>query len=224
MHTRAVQPRTEFPSRTTSREPAQSERARIARELHDGVAQTLYAIVLAASYGLELAEVPGAANSRSMFNRVLQLAKDAQVEVRALLSDLWSDEPTPTGVVAAVSELAAAPPAAQRTRVRLTLGPEPDISAAGAEALVRIAREALHNIARHASAEHVDLVLEESETELALLIADDGRGFSPSMLRPGHFGLRSMRERAEAVGGTLEMISAEGGGTQILARVPRDGR
>jgi len=224
MPTTAVQPRTKFPTRTTSREPVQSERARIARELHDGVAQTLYAIVLAASHGLELAEVPGTANSRSLFNRVLQLAKGAQVEVRALLSDLWSDEPTPTSVVAVVSESATAQQAARRTRVRLTLGPEPDISAAGAEALVRIAREALHNVARHASAEHVDLVLEESETELALLIADDGRGFSQSIPRPGHFGLRSMRERAEAVGATLEMISAEGGGTQILLRVPRDGR
>jgi signal transduction histidine kinase len=224
MPTTAVQPRTELPSRTASREPVQSERARIARELHDGVAQTLYAIVLAASHGLELAEVPGTANSSSLFNRVLQLAKDAQVEVRQLLSDLWSDEPTHTGAVAALSQSAAEQPAVQRTRVRLTLRPEPDISAAGADALVRIAREALRNVARHASAEHVDLVFEESETELSLLIADDGRGFSSSMPRPGHFGLRSMRERAEAVGGRLEMISAEGRGTQILLRVPRGGR
>jgi signal transduction histidine kinase len=84
-----------------------------------------------------------------------------------------------------------------------------------------IAREALHNVIRHASADRVDLVLHVLGQEIVLLITDDGRGFDTRALRPAHFGLQSMRERAAAAGGTLEVVSAAAIGTQVRVCIPR---
>jgi signal transduction histidine kinase len=88
-------------------------------------------------------------------------------------------------------------------------------------ALVMISREALHNVVKHAAADHIDIVLEAEAEHLVLVITDDGRGFDPARQRPGHFGLQSMRERATAVAGVVTLISAEGVGTQVRVRVPR---
>jgi signal transduction histidine kinase len=87
--------------------------------------------------------------------------------------------------------------------------------------LIRIAREALHNIAKHARATHVDLVLEVGPTEVTLLITDNGRGFDLWESHPGHFGLQLMREHAMALGGALDIVSAPSRGTQIRIRVVR---
>jgi signal transduction histidine kinase len=84
-----------------------------------------------------------------------------------------------------------------------------------------IAREALNNIVRHADAVGVHIALEVDAQEVVLLIADDGRGFDPVRFRPGHFGLVSMRERTEALGGALELDSACGAGTRVRVRLPR---
>jgi signal transduction histidine kinase len=78
------------------------------------------------------------------------------------------------------------------------------------QTLARIAQEALNNLS-----------LVSSGTELVLSISDDGRGFDPSVLRPGHFGLETMRERVRLVGVTLEPATAEGSGTHLRIRVPR---
>ena len=91
---------------------------------------------------------------------------------------------------------------------------------AAKEALYRIAQEALQNTAKHAQARTGQLVLEERVGDLVLCVADDGEGFDPGGDFPGHLGLRSMRERAEAAGGLLIVDSAPGQGTRISARVP----
>ena len=87
----------------------------------------------------------------------------------------------------------------------------------------RIAREALSNVARHACARHVDVEPDVGALDFTLRIIDDGRGFDPALPTPGHFGLRSIRERAHAVGGTVQVTSAEGHGTCIRVRIPREG-
>lgn len=85
----------------------------------------------------------------------------------------------------------------------------------------RIAQEALHNIVKHARASTVVLQLVTQENEIMLEVRDNGRGFDPAGPFPGHLGLRSMRERAERVGGTLSIESVPGQGTYVRARVPR---
>lgn len=197
------------------------ERSRIARELHDSVAQTLYAITLAASRALTLLGRGDTDPLQRIVGEMMQLAHSGQAELRALLSDLRSDELCERGLIEALTSLAAATQTTHGTQVQLALGLEPYVSSKVKEALVRIAQEALHNVAKHANAGRVDLVLEVDSADLVLVIADDGRGFDSTLPYYGHFGLRTMRERAEAVGGTLDLGSADGRGTQIRVRAPQ---
>jgi signal transduction histidine kinase len=89
-------------------------------------------------------------------------------------------------------------------------------------ALVRIAVEALTNVRRHAKARRVEVCLEDRGDGILLRVRDDGRGFDPDEIprRPGHFGLRVMRERAELAGGWLSVTSARGRGTTVDCWIP----
>ena len=198
------------------------ERARIARELHDGVAQTLYAIGLVAARAREHLESRQVGQLELLLDRVLELTDGGQREVRALLDGTWAQQRTGGDLTRTLVELATVYEASHTGEVRLALGAEPDLAPSTCEALGRIARQVLQNVAKHADARHVDLVLQAGATYVELSIADDGCGFDPALPRPGHFGLRSMRERAEAVGGTLEVVSRVGQGTLIRVRVPPD--
>ena len=88
------------------------------------------------------------------------------------------------------------------------------------QALYRIAREALWNIARHAQAGHITARLERATDDLTLEIIDDGVGFDATASFPGHLGLTSMREWIADAGGELDIISTPGRGTRIRARAP----
>jgi signal transduction histidine kinase len=90
-------------------------------------------------------------------------------------------------------------------------------------ALFRVAQEAVANAARHANATGVTVGVEEKEGRVILTVQDDGRGFDPAApaAGPDHWGLKNMRERARAVGGTLRIDSSPGGGTRVVAEAPR---
>jgi signal transduction histidine kinase len=88
------------------------------------------------------------------------------------------------------------------------------------EAVYRIAQEALHNTVKHAHAQTVDLRMSWSAEGIELEISDDGAGFDPSNSFPGHLGLRTMRERAIRLGGTLQIESAPDEGTRLRVHVP----
>jgi signal transduction histidine kinase len=200
-----------------------AERERVARELHDGVAQTLYGITLGACRVLTLLERRETEQVPAIVKEMLDLADAGQTELRTLLHDLRSDEfyELHGGLTGVLASLAAGLQAREGCQVCLSLGDEPDVAPATKATLLRISREALHNISKHARAKHVQLVLEVSPVEVMLLVADDGRGFDPSQPYPGHFGLQLMREHTTAVGGTFELVSAPGKGTQVSARVAR---
>jgi two-component sensor histidine kinase len=89
-----------------------------------------------------------------------------------------------------------------------------------ASAVAIVLNELVTNALKHADADTVRVEIRSGERQLELVVADDGRGFDPHGEFPGHLGLRSMRERAMAVGGTLEIDSAPGVGTRLRARVP----
>ena len=202
------------------------ERTRLARELHDTVAQTLYSISLGASRILTLLERSETAHVQDIVQDLLQQASAGQTELRVLLQDLRSKDQDQVrgGLTGALARLATDLGANTACQVRLALGDEPDIALSTKATLARITREALQNIAKHARATHVDLTLEVRRTEVMLQVADDGRGFDPSDAHPGHFGLELMREHARAIGGSIEVVSASGLGTQVCVRVPRQRR
>ena len=196
------------------------ERARIARELHDSVSQTLYAISLRASRARSVLQQNDGPQAQRIIDDVLELANAGQSELRALLTDIRSDPPSSAGLRDGLANLAADIRSRGGLAVRLSLADEPDVPAAIRQELVLIAREALHNVLRHSGAARVDIALEADHKELVLLITDDGRGFDPVTPRAGHFGLQSMRERATSVGGRLALISATGLGTQVRVSIP----
>ena len=199
------------------------ERGRVASDLHDTVAQTLYGISLSATRVLALLERSETAQVQSVVEDLLHLANDGQTELRTLLHDLRSDQPLPLQEVltGALASLATGLESRTGSQVRLSLADEPDLANTTKAILIRIAREALHNIAKHARATHVDLVLEVGPADVTLQIADNGRVCDLWETHPGHFGLQLMREHAMAIGAALDLVSAPGRGTQVRVRVAR---
>jgi len=198
---------------------ALEERQRLARELHDSVSQALYGIALNAS-AAEAVRETAPDRLGGLLSEVLVLAEAGLAEMRALIFELRPESLEQEGLVAALQKQAAAVRARHGIDVRCTVGSEPPVPLAVKEALYRIAQEALQNAARHAGARRVELVLEVGVGELVLRIGDDGRGFDPRGRFPGHLGLRSMQERAAAVGGSLEVESEPGRGARVQASVP----
>jgi len=94
---------------------------------------------------------------------------------------------------------------------------------------LRVGQEAIHNVKKHAGAKHLAVQLEYGPAEIALIVRDDGRGFEMNAeveSPPGHYGLTGMRERADAIGGTLEVTSELGFGTTVRLQVmtPKEAR
>jgi two-component system NarL family sensor kinase len=86
--------------------------------------------------------------------------------------------------------------------------------------LYRIAQEALTNVARHSGAREADLSLEITPERIRLTLQDDGAGFDPTAVPPGHFGLVGLNERAKLLGGTLALQSSPGEGTRLEVTIP----
>jgi signal transduction histidine kinase len=185
------------------------ERRRIARELHDGLAQEL-AFIARRSRRL----VDGGPAS-SIGGQVAAAADRALDEARRAIAALTRplDEPLEQTLAQAVEEVAAR----SGTRLELDLAPGIRLAPSTREALVRIAREAVSNAGRHACASVVQVQLAD-DREPRLVVSDDGVGFDPAALQPsadGGFGLTSMRERADAVGADFLLTTSPGRGTRI---------
>jgi signal transduction histidine kinase len=204
----------------------QQERQRLARELHDSVAQNLFAVTLGASRALTLLERNESEDLYSIIGELLRLASAGQAELRALLRGLRADESHQLegGLTGTLTNEVVQLRARAGLQVRLSVAGEPDLPPSVKVTVARITREALRNIAKHAQATCVHMVLELCATSMTLVVADDGRGFDPRTAHPGHFGLQLMREQALAVGGAMELSSAPGRGTQVRLRVPRPPR
>jgi PAS domain S-box-containing protein len=194
------------------------ERRRLARELQDAVVQALYGIVLGARAArILLDRAPGQAAEPLEY--VLSLAEAGLAETRALIFDLRPESLETAGLVAALTKQAAPLSARHGIEVHTDLCDEPTLPLAIKEALYRIAQEAMHNAVKHAQASRVDVRLACQAGTIVLEVCDDGPGFDPTGSRPGHLGLRSMRERATQVGGTLAIESAPGRGTCVRAAI-----
>lgn len=198
---------------------ALEERQKLARELHDSVSQALYAIALNAASAQEVLGEEEV-RARRLVSDVLRLAEAGLAEMRALIFELRPESLESEGLAGAIEKQVAAVQARHNLRVTMAIGLEPEVPLPTKEAVYRITQEALQNIVKHARAHTVELTLEEHPDELVLRIADDGVGFDPSAAFPGHLGLLSMRERAAALGGSLEIQSAQGEGTHVTVHMP----
>lgn len=195
------------------------ERARLARDMHDSVAKSLHGI------GLAAAALPAwvARDSSIATEKAVELqhaAEDAAREARTVLQNLRTFEQD-RPLTELLREEAETANRRSRTRTTFSVSGIADCDFAIRRELTGIAAEALENVARHSGAEtaHIDCV--GIDSHIILSIRDDGNGFDASSEFDGHYGLVGMAERAELIGGRLEVESSPGAGTVIRAFVPR---
>jgi signal transduction histidine kinase len=182
------------------------ERRRIARELHDGLAQELAYI---SSQSRRLRAEPAARHIATAAERALD-------ESRAAISALTRPADEPLDV--SVAQMAEALAGRAGANVELELSRGIEVAPQTQQALLRILREALTNATRHAGASAIRVELVDGPA-VRLRVSDNGRGFDPR--ERGHgFGLTSMRERAQAIGGELSVSSEPGDGTAVEVVVP----
>ena len=203
------------------------ERGRIARDLHDSVSQALFSMTLQAR-ALQLAVQrecydPHGPVAQGIAN-IRQLTQGALAEMRALIFELRPDSLAEEGLVAALRKHVAALEAKEGLTVTLSAPAEElSLESSVEENLYRLAQEALSNVVKHARATSVQVVLAFADAGapgINLQISDDGIGFDIGERHPGHIGLRTMAERAEAFGGVLHVTSAPGRGTTVRASLP----
>lgn len=198
------------------------ERTRLAREMHDSLGHALVVV----NVKLEAAQrlyARDAARGDAELQATRALVRETMGELRRSLADLRAPLPDHQNLPNALERLAGE--LRDRTSIAVTasapegLAPVPPPTA---EALWRVAREALANAERHAGAGTVAIGLERANGTLVLHIADDGAGIAPGALhKPGHYGILGMRERVEALGGTLHIgPRSDSVGTVVEARVP----
>ncbi|WOQ16050.1 sensor histidine kinase [Raineyella sp. W15-4] len=192
----------------------QDERARLSREIHDTVAQSLVGIITQ----LEAAEdTADAAEHRARIRRAADTAHDALGEARRAVRALASPRLDSDTLPVALGDLVAQVRGSTGLDARFVLdgSPVPGRWDAG---LLRVCQEALTNVARHAAATRVTVTLTYQPDEVRLDIRDDGRGFDPAAPTVGN-GLRGMRQRIGELGGSLDLEIA--GGCTVSAAVPR---
>ena len=196
----------------------EEERSRVARELHDDALQR---VVLLRRELEDVAPLvsPEAAHRLAGVSAELE---DLGTVLRTAAHQLHPSAVEKAGLVRALGALAAEYGRAHALEVRLDL-PAADlvVSPGVGVAAYRIAQEALRNVVRHAGVSEADLTLAVSDRLLSLRIADAGRGFDAAVARPdAGLGLIAMRQRAEALGGTLAVAARPGGGTVVTADFP----
>jgi signal transduction histidine kinase len=198
---------------------ALEERQRLARELHDSVSQALYGIALGTRTARTLM-MHDPDRAADPLEYVLSLADAGLAEMRALIFELRPESLESEGLVAALEKQAYALRARHEIGIEVVLCDEPEASLEVKEAIYRIAQESLNNTVKHARAARVRVKMACNAQSITLEISDDGVGFDTGGEFPGHLGLHSMRERAQSLGGTLEVQSESGKGTTVRARLP----
>lgn len=196
------------------------ERARIAREIHDTLAQDLTAIALHLEGALPHLE-RDPARARERLQRALALTRTGLEEARRAVLDLRTAPPGGKPLAEALAALGRSFTSESGIRVHVRATVDAAIPLRVESELYQIVREALTNIRKHAGAREVLVKLTADATAIRLSIRDDGRGFDPKEHREGCHGLIGMRERAQRCGGRLRVVSTPGKGTNISASVPQ---
>ncbi len=203
-----------------ARTAATHERNRVARELHDSVSQALFGVVLGSRAALELVHTEPA-KAEEALRYATQLADNALSEMRSLIYTLRPETLANEGVLVVLDRHIQA--LTQRRNIPITFDAqiaEPCAALEVKEALFRIVTEALHNALSHSGATAIAVSLDATPTQITASIRDNGIGFDPDVHVSGHYGLRTMRERAAECGGTLVIDATPGHGSVITVHLP----
>ncbi|MGV3757128.1 MAG: ATP-binding protein [Verrucomicrobiota bacterium] len=211
-----VKIQTEIIRQGVEKAAALEERQRIAREFHDTLEQELIGLSLRLDAVVPRVEEPKA---RGLVEATRKLVGRLQVEAREFVWNLRGSEVDPA-LLRQLIERSAADMAGD-TGARVVVEVQGDLARMPqslAHPVLRIAQEAMANAVKHAEAKTVAVVIEVQEKQLRLAVKDDGRGFDASKgtpMKPGHFGLQGMQERAKKAGGQFQLSSESGKGTTV---------
>ncbi|HET7027244.1 MAG TPA: sensor histidine kinase [Candidatus Limnocylindrales bacterium] len=194
----------------------EEERGRIARDLHDGIGQTLTALTLT----LDAAAAESMAETGPALERSRELARDALADTRLAAERIRPPRLTELGLAGVLRSLGSA--ASGRIHVSVEaderrLPPEVELEA------YRVVQEAVRNALTHASASRIDVSFTRLPEGVRIVVADDGVGFDPRAVPPRRLGIVGMAERADAIGGRLTVESVGGHGTRVGLFIPADG-
>lgn len=200
-------------------EAVTEERQRLARDLHDAVSQQLFALSMLASAAEKTIHSNPELAAENIAD-VSDIARKAQGEMRALLLHLrpvrLNNESLDKGLERLIHELDG------KTMIHFeaSIDPVSGLSKGVENHLFRLSQEALSNALRHSEATKVVLSLHEKDQLVVLTIFDNGQGFDPKQEKVASYGLKTMKERAEEIGGHFLLTTHEGEGTSIHIRVP----
>ncbi len=205
----------------SNRRRANEERLQIARELHDVVAHHISLINVQAGVALHIVD-RRPQQAQTALEAIKDASKEALVELRSLVG-LLRDEAdvaplNPSGSLASLDDLVERSQHAGLAVRKSTEGLVRPLPSAVELAAVRIVQEAITNVVRHSGAQSADVTLRYDVTALTVTVEDGGRGFSPS--ETDGTGLVGMGERAEALGGSLEIDAGPAGGVRVRAVLP----
>ena len=211
--------------RRSEAEAIDAERRRIAHEIHDGVAQSLAGLRFkSALWSHRAAAAPP--GMRDALDELLAVLTEAITDLRRAIFALRPLHLELLGFFPALAQLVGDFGDQNQLVAMLEVsGPQHALPAAYELSLFRIIQEGLNNIGQHAGASRVLVrLVTQTDSSVAVSVRDNGRGFDPSQLGPvdrdGHFGLRQMRERIVELGGTLDIRSAPGQGTELVITLP----
>ena len=206
----------------------ETERNRIARDIHDTVAQSLFGIV----YSLDACINMLPAKAEEVKNELIELrslANNAHDEVRRSIFDLWPSALTMELFMADLTNYVGSCCRPRPFSIIFSNNGDFNLLSSGAKRTVyRMAQEALANSARHSGAQSARLCLTVTDDEVYLVVSDEGKGFDPEVALSRsqsreHFGLRGMQERARAMGGDCEISSQPNAGARIMINLPING-
>ena len=196
-----------------------AERERLAREIHDTLAQGFTSVLLLLDAADSVLETDAAARRHVEAARVT--ARDNLAEARALVASFTPPDLTHTSLPQALQRLVERADGELGPRVSLVvLGSPSGLPAEHEVALLRCAQEALTNVRRHSGAQLATVSLAYGKLDVTLQVCDDGRGFDPDAMAEPGYGLAGMRARVGAIGGTMSVIAVAGQGVTVLVTLP----
>jgi len=198
---------------------AETERSRIARDLHDGAVQDLAGVSFTLAAAADRLDRGGEEETAALVDQAARDTRRSVRELRSLLVDLYPPSLHRQGLAAAQSDLLA-PLAARGMQIDLKADPAMRLPENAERVLYRAAQEGLRNVIKHANAGAVEVSVDRDNGRVALVIDDDGQGAGDAVAGEGHLGLRMVRDLARDAGGEFELTGRAAGGTSFRFEVP----
>lgn len=203
-------------------EAQEEERKRVAREIHDGPAQSMANVVLRAELADRMMSQGNIEQAKVELRDLKSLVRSSLSDVRRIIYDLRPMALDDLGLVPALRRFVEAYGDSKEFEIDFRIfGLEERLPSSMEVAIYRLVQESINNISKHAKAKHVTVHLEFKPLKILIKIADDGVGFEEAELKKGsRFGLMGMRERVKLLDGEIQIISAPNQGTKILIEIP----